>query len=216
MRSGTRTRNAGALADRENEIALPGGAATDAELLAACAGGQAEALGVLFDRHHRAVFRFVARLSGTDQRDVDDLTQLTFIRVGQSANSFSGRSSVRSWIFAIAGHVVRDHIRAEVRRRNLVQSAANGPRADPDRPDDAVEGVQALALFTSALAALSHDLRVAFVMCEIEDTPGKDAAVALGIPEGTLWRRLHEARRILMAAIREPVPGSKREANEHS
>jgi RNA polymerase sigma-70 factor (ECF subfamily) len=171
---------------------------------------------VLFDRHQRAVFRFVARLSGTDQRDLDDLTQLTFIRVGQSAGSFSGRSSVRSWIFAIASHVVRDHIRAEVRRRSLVQSAANSPRDETERPDHTFEGRQALAIFGSALAALSHDLRLTFVMCEIEDMPGKDVALALGIPEGTLWRRLHEARRILMAAIQEPLPGSKREAHEHS
>jgi RNA polymerase sigma-70 factor (ECF subfamily) len=189
---------------------------TDEELLAACASGQAEALGALFDRHQRAVSRFVARLSGTDQRDLDDLTQMTFLRVGQSAGSFSRRSSVRSWIFAIAGHVVRDHIRAEVRRRGLVQLAASAPRIPIERPDETLEGHQALALLGDALVALAHDLRVAFVMCELEDTPGKDAALALGIPEGTLWRRLHEARRILMAAIREPSSGSRREAHEKS
>jgi RNA polymerase sigma-70 factor (ECF subfamily) len=204
------------LADGGKRFALRGSAATDEALLGACAEGQAEALGVLFDRHQRAVFRFVARLSGTDQRDLDDLTQMTFIRVGQSAGSFSGRSSVRSWIFAIAGHIVRDHIRAEVRRRNLVRAAVSTPPADTEPPDSTLEGHQALALFSSALSALSHDLRVTFVMCEIEDMPGKDAALALGIPEGTLWRRLHEARRILMAAIREPLLGGKREAHENA
>ena len=204
------------MADDGKGIALRETAATDDQLLAACAGGQAEALGALFDRHQRAVFRFVARLSAADQRDLDDLTQLTFMRVGQSAGSFSGRSSVRSWIFAIAGHVVHDHIRAEVRRRNLTKSAATLPQADSERPDHSAEGRQALDLLGRALAGLSHDLRMTFVMCEIEDTPGKDAATALGIPEGTLWRRLHEARRILMAAVQEPLAGSKREAHEKS
>ena len=38
-------------------------------------------------------------------------------------------------------------------------------------------------------------------MCELEETPGKDAAEALGVPEGTLWRRLHEAREALRRAM---------------
>jgi RNA polymerase sigma-70 factor (ECF subfamily) len=204
------------VADGGKGLALRGDTASDEDLLAACAGGQGEALGALFDRHQRAVGRFIARLSGTDQRDLDDLTQLTFLRVGQAAGSFAGRSSVRSWIFAIAGHVVRDHIRSEVRRRNLARSAARAAPGDAERPDQSVEGRETLALLESALATLPHDLRVAFVMCELEDTPGKDAALALGIPEGTLWRRLHEARRSLMSAISDPSSGRKRESHDKS
>jgi DNA-directed RNA polymerase specialized sigma24 family protein len=44
-------------------------------------------------------------------------------------------------------------------------------------------------------------LRVVFVMCDVEQVAGVDAAVALGIPPGTVWRRLHDARTRMRAAL---------------
>jgi RNA polymerase sigma-70 factor (ECF subfamily) len=173
--------------------------------LAGCALGDAAALAMLFDRHHGAVCRFLARLSDPERGYLDDLAQATFIRVGQSAGTFAGRSSVRSWILAIAGHVARDHTRAEVRRRRLVVSASSEPQATSERPDQTAEGRETLVRFGAALAELPDEQRVAFVMCELEDVPGKDAAAALGVPEGTLWRRLHDARRSLMRAMATPT-----------
>ena len=49
--------------------------------------------------------------------------------------------------------------------------------------------------------ALPHDLRAAFVLCDLEEMPGVEAARALDVRAGTLWRRLHEARRALRAAL---------------
>jgi DNA-directed RNA polymerase specialized sigma24 family protein len=49
------------------------------------------------------------------------------------------------------------------------------------------------------VASLPHDLRVVYVMCDLEELPGVEVARALAVPEGTLWRRLHEARRCLRA-----------------
>ncbi len=185
---------------------------TDDQLVATVARGDGRALGALFDRHHRGVYRFVSRLCGADSGDVDDLVQNTFVRVSDAAGRFSAQSSVRSWIFAIASHVARDHIRAEIRRRKQVRSTDLQPPIVPERPDQGFEGREALARFRVALDGLSHDLRVVYVLCELEDTLGKDAALALGIPEGTLWRRLHEARQILRLAMREPSD-TKREAS---
>jgi RNA polymerase sigma-70 factor (ECF subfamily) len=185
---------------------------TDEQLVAMVARGDGRALGALFDRHHRGVYRFVSRLGGTDSGDLDDLVQNTFVRVGDAAGRFSGRSSVRSWIFAIASHVARDHVRAEIRRRKQVRGTDLPRPAGPERPDHGLEGREALARFRVALDGLTHDLRVAYILCELEDTPGKDAALALGIPEGTLWRRLHDVRQILRHAMSEPSD-TKREAS---
>ena len=57
-----------------------------------------------------------------------------------------------------------------------------------------------------ALDDLPHDLREAFVMCDLEEVAGVDVARALGVREGTLWRRLHEARRALRCALTEKAP----------
>jgi RNA polymerase sigma-70 factor (ECF subfamily) len=187
---------------------------TDEQLVAGVARGDGRALGALFDRHHRGVYRFISRLRGTDSDDVDDLVQNAFVRVGEAAGRFSAQSTVRSWIFAIASHVAHDHIRAEIRRRKQVREANLPPPAAVERPDQGFEGRETLARFRAALDGLSHDLRVAYVLCELEDTPGKDAALALGIPEGTLWRRLHDVRRILRHVMREPSDTKKEASND--
>jgi RNA polymerase sigma-70 factor (ECF subfamily) len=176
----------------------------DVDLVKAMARGDGRALGALFDRHHRGVYRFLGRFSGTDSGDLDDLVQNTFLRLADAAPRFAGQASVRSWILAIASHVAHDHIRAEIRRRKHVRSADVPSPGGPDRPDHGLEGREALARFRRAIDGMSHELRVAYVMCELEDTSGRDAASALGIPEGTLWRRLHDARQILLRAMSEP------------
>jgi DNA-directed RNA polymerase specialized sigma24 family protein len=41
---------------------------------------------------------------------------------------------------------------------------------------------------------------VAYVMCVIEGVAAEDAARALGVARGTIWRRVHHARQALRAA----------------
>jgi RNA polymerase sigma-70 factor (ECF subfamily) len=53
----------------------------------------------------------------------------------------------------------------------------------------------------AALARLPEPLRAAVVMIDVLEERGADAARALGIPEGTLWRRVHEARQALRRAL---------------
>ncbi|HEY0838958.1 MAG TPA: RNA polymerase sigma factor [Vulgatibacter sp.] len=183
-----------------------GGGPSDEALVAACAGGDRAALSTLFHRHSEALYRFLARLSGVQDRDLDDLVQATFVAVSRSAARFSGSSSVRTWIFGIAANLARKHVRSEVRGRSAHSSLETIPVAGPLQPDAAAEHRQALARIDAALEALPHDLKAVFVMCVIEGASGKDAAEALGVREGTLWRRLHEAR----TALREAVEGMRR------
>lgn len=174
---------------------------SDEALLAACVVGESVALGALFDRYHADVHRFLGRMSGTDERDLDDLVQTTFLQLQRSAAAFAGRSTVRSWILGVAANVVRRHVRAEVRRRTLAAGLQLEPAASSAPPDDAIQARQLLALISEAQRQLPHDLRVVFVMCDLEDVPGAEAARILGLREGTLWRRLHEARKALRAGL---------------
>jgi len=187
---------------------------SEEQLVEACGRGDGDALGELFDRHHQAVYRFLSRLAGPDRSDLDDLVQETFVRVARGANRFERRAAARSWIFAIAGHAAVDHIRTEARRRDLLRSSVIDLPAASERPDQRTEGREELARFRKALDKLPHDLRVTYVMCELEDTPGKDAAAVLGVPEGTIWRRLHDARRILREAMDDTSFPKKEATND--
>jgi RNA polymerase sigma factor (sigma-70 family) len=176
---------------------------TDGALVAACAVGDGAALGALFDRHSRAVYRFASRLSGVAAVDLDDLVSATFLEACRSARAFRGGSSARTWLFGIAVNVVRHHVRADVRRRDFLRDYRRLPLAEPgDRPDDAAERHQLLARLEAGLRGLPEDLQVAFVMCDVEEVSCAEAARALGWREGTVWKRLHRARKLLGSALR--------------
>lgn len=174
---------------------------SDEALIAACAVGERAALGALFDRHADAVYRFVSRAATTSASDADDLVQATFMQVWRSADRFGGKGSARSWILGIAANLIRHHARGEARRRAALDNLAHVPERRSNRPDDEVARRELVGRLGDALAKLPHDLRVAFVMCDLEQVAGVDAARALRVRPGTMWRRLHQARRKLRAAL---------------
>ncbi len=173
---------------------------SDEALVAACGVGEVAALGALFDRHRRTVQRFVARLVN-DERDVEDVVQQTFLEVHRSARRFAGRSAAKTWLLGIAANVVRHHVRGDLRRRAATQRFGAELRSAGDRPDHELVHRNLLARVAGALHALPHDQREVFVMCDLEHVSGREAALALGVREGTLWWRLAEARRALRVAL---------------
>ncbi len=167
---------------------------TDEGLVAACATADRAARALLFERHVEAVHRFVARMRGSDPDAVEDLVQATFMTAFQSAVNFRG-GQVRSWLFGIAVNLVRNYARGEIRRKQALRVAAEVPPAR-DTADPAL-----VARLPDAIAALPDDLRAALVLVDLEGQKGSDAAATLGIPDGTLWRRVFHARQALRAAL---------------
>ena len=172
-------------------------------LITACADGDMSALGALFSRYKSDLYGFLSRISGTDDAELDDLVQNTFLQVRKSAARFRGTSSVKSWIFAIGVNVTKNHIRSSVRRKAAYHVfGETAPQATDGRViDEDIARKEMLAALSAAIGELSFKLRVVFVMCDIEGVPGVEAARTLGIREGTLWRRLHDARKKLARSI---------------
>jgi len=176
---------------------------SDEAVLAACGTGDAHALGALFDRFHEAVYRFAARLPVTDDLARDDLVQATFLEIRRAARSFRGTSSVKTWILGVAANIARHTLRAERRRRVHQARYLEQIAGAPEAIDAQVERRKLLAQVAEALATLPSDQQIAFILCDLEQLPGVEVARVLEIPEGTLWRRLHTARKAMRAAIQK-------------
>lgn len=176
---------------------------SDEALLAACATGEQAALAALFDRHHRTVLRFVARAYGVDGASADDVLQVVFLEIYNHAARFEGRSAPLSWMLGIAANVTRKHLRSAGRRARLVVAyGSDGTQSQtPAEPDRALERRERVARLQAAVDALPEALREAFVLCDAEGVSGVEAARILNLKEGTLYRRLHDARRRLRAAL---------------
>jgi RNA polymerase sigma-70 factor (ECF subfamily) len=174
---------------------------TDGELVAAIAGGDLDALGELFDRHHAAVRRLAVRL-GASEADADDLVQATFLEVVRAANGYDREHSVRTWLLGVTAMMMRRHRRSLARLAARLTTWASLPTSDgPATPDATFESEQAARRFDRAFRALSDKKREAFALVVLEGLSGEDAAAALGVPVNTIWTRLHHARRELKAAL---------------
>lgn len=176
---------------------------SDAALLAGCAAREPSALDALYERHHAALYRFLSRLVGRSCPDLDDLAQMVFLSAWQSASRFRGDSAVQTWLFGIAANLARKHHRSEKRRWNAFQLFSERPRDPVAAPESKVMQRQLIDRMARAIEALPHHLKVVYVMCEIEEVSGVEAAKVLGLRPGTLWRRLHDARKALRAALGE-------------
>src|SRR5262249_26671491 len=159
--------------------------------------------GALFDRFHVAVYRFAARLPTTDEAARDDLVQATFLEVRRTAKKFRATSSVKTWLLGVASNLARHQLRGEQRRRARQARFLEGLPAAEGAPEDALDRRRLLGRIADALATLPYDQQVAFILCDLEQLPGAEIARALAIPEGTLWRRLHHARKAVRAAVEE-------------
>jgi len=82
----------------------------EAQLLARCRRGDADAWDELFDRHYAAAGRFVFQLASDFSReDVEEVCQEVFLSVIRNLNSFHGESQFQTWLFRIAANKARDY-----------------------------------------------------------------------------------------------------------
>ena len=189
-----------------SEPRLPQVTLTDEALVAACGLGDSAALRTLFRRHESAVTRFVGRLLGPDSAEVDDIVQQTFLAAWHGAKRFRARASVRSWLFGIAANHTRQLLKKRRRRADLNDRFTAPSPVPAPTGEEYARTRQAVDRLARALDALPPNLKIAFVLCDIENFSGTEAARMLRVRPGTLWRRLHEARRALRSAVKENDP----------
>jgi RNA polymerase sigma-70 factor (ECF subfamily) len=143
------------------------------------------------------VWRLCAALG--DPQSADDLTQETFLRAFGGLHRFEGRSSLRTWLLAIARRVCADAVRSRRRRRlTLVRDDVElETLAGGDDADRVGEGV----VVTDLLARLDADRREAFVLTQLLGLPYAEAAQVVDCPVGTIRSRVARARADLIEAL---------------
>jgi RNA polymerase sigma-70 factor (ECF subfamily) len=171
---------------------------SDADIFRKLAGGEIGALGELYDRYREPIRRFVARAT-SDADDVDDLVHATFLAAAKSASRYDGRPSCRPWLVGIAAQLLRRR-RQSFGHLFAVLSSLRGIRATATDPRPAL---QAGADVEQALGRISEVKRIALLLAEVEGLSCAEIAAVLDVPIGTVWTRLHSARREMRRALEE-------------
>ncbi|MBW2461573.1 MAG: sigma-70 family RNA polymerase sigma factor [Deltaproteobacteria bacterium] len=151
-----------------------------------------EALGELLEALEPNVRGLCFRLTAS-HADAEDATQDTLLGIYRGMAHFRGESRVSTWAYRIA---VRSATKVRARQRK---------HAATDEPVEDLAGAPAPEVFERdlrrALASLSVTHATVLGLFALDGMSHQEIAEVLNVPEGTIWSRLHTARRKLALAI---------------
>ena len=184
--------------------AWPGPAATpetfsDEALVIRIANGDQLAMRWLFARHQVPLYRWLQRLVN-DAALAEDVLSEVFLDVWRQAASFEGRSSVSTWLIAIARHKA---LSARRRRKDAELDNEIAVRlVDPaDDPEVAVEKKNQADLLRRGLENLSPAHREVLDLVYYHGKSVKAVADVLGVNEATVKTRMFYARKKLAELV---------------
>jgi RNA polymerase sigma-70 factor (ECF subfamily) len=156
----------------------------------------------LHDEHAAALWAFAVRLTGGDRAAAEDVVQETLLRAWKQTDNpvFADEHSAaaRSWLYTVARRIVIDEWRARsVRPERLVADVPEIGTADH------AEHLVEARLIADALGRLSIEHRAVLVEMYYKRSSVREAAITLGIAEGTVKSRTHYALRAFKLAMAE-------------
>ena len=143
-----------------------------------------------------------------------DLVQETLL--GAWKANYSGDSSERTWLIGILKHKIIDHIRKQIRERELISELKNDPSSDyfdasgswletqhnlHDMPEHRAQNNQLQFQLSECLATLSGQQRTIFVLREVNGESSADICQTYGIEPSNLHVIMHRARLALCKCL---------------
>lgn len=220
-----------------SQVAEPGSRARslapaqEAALLAALRSGDEAAFVTLVDAHSPAMLR-VARVHVRSAAVAEEVVQEAWLAVLRSLDRFEGRSSLRTWLFAVLANCARKRAAREGRstpfadlRRELAEPGPDEERFFPpdhprwagawstavrtrdDLPEERLLSAETLAAAREAVRTLPELQRACFALRDVEGWSGPEVARELGISEANQRVLLHRARAKVRLALERHLDG---------
>jgi RNA polymerase sigma-70 factor (ECF subfamily) len=142
------------------------------------------------------VFRTVYRLVGPS--DAEDVTQQVYMQVFRQLDRFSAQSAFSTWLYRVTVNEALQHLRSR-----------RGPRSDSlnwepeDREPDRERRFEDREILDHALSRIDAELRIVFVLREVDGLSYEQIATTLELPMGTVASRLSRAREELQDQLRQ-------------
>ena len=174
--------------------------ASDDDLVRRIASGDTLAMRVLFSRHQMKVHRFVLRLV-RDESVAEDMISEVFLDVWRQANRFEGRSSVVTWLLAMARNKAWSALRKR-REASMEEGVAEAIEDEADDPEVQVQKQDKGAAIRRCLEMLTNEHREVIDLVYYHETSVEEVAFIIGIPENTVKTRLFHARKKLSELLK--------------
>ena len=168
------------------------------------AGDKAE-FARLVDAYSAQIYRLGLKMLGNEQ-DAEDVLQNTFLSAMTHLSSFEGRSSISTWLYRIASNEALMHLRRGKKKVSIEDLQPENSDDDflPEifvdwsiLPENELLAGEGKVTLDEAIKKLPENLRMVFVLRDIEDVSIKDTAEILNLTETNVKTRLLRARMFL-------------------
>jgi len=167
----------------------------DATLIQAALAGTVEAFGPLVTRYQAGVYALALSMV-RDPASAEDVTQEAFLAAYKRLSELRDPALFAPWLRRIAANAARTWLRRHARGEVLGDMNQNLAAEGADR-----RGLH--GEIAEILASLPEKKRQVAILCYLDGVSRKEAARFLGVPEATLRKRLHDAKRLLQKRIVE-------------
>ncbi len=180
---------------------------TEISLEKLIAGDRAE-FARLVDVYSGSIYRLGLKMLGSPQ-DAEDVLQNTFMNALTHLSSFEGRSSLATWLYRIATNEALMLIRKRKPEISIEQETPEGegesiedikPAVFADwsgLPEDELLSMEGKDILDTAIQGLPENLRLVFILRDIEGLSIKETAETLSLTETNVKTRLLRARMYL-------------------
>lgn len=170
---------------------------TDEQIMKAVKGGDLQQASLLFDRYHKRLFNFLARMC-MDRALAEDLTQNVFLRMIKYRNSYREGARFQSWIYQVSRNVFSDHYQSvKNKKADFVDVEKMSDRV-ADQNESAEMDEQEKLLHRS-MALLNDEQRELLVLTRFEHMKYEEVAVLMDTTVANIKVKVHRA----IAKLRE-------------
>lgn len=164
---------------------------TDEQIMEAVKNGDLQQASVLFDRFHKRIFNFLARMA-TDRDTAEDLTQNVFLRMLKYRHSYKPEMKFQAWIYQMARNAFADHYQKQKQRMPVKMEVEKLTDHLPD-PMDALEQEENEKRLIRALAQLPDDYRELLVLTRFQHLKYEEVAGFLDMTVANVKVKVHRA-----------------------
>jgi RNA polymerase sigma-70 factor (ECF subfamily) len=178
---------------------------TDAALWQRAAAGDTAAFGTIFERHSTTVYNYCFRRTG-DWSQAEELTAIVFLEAWRRRTQVVlERDEAIPWLLGVATNVLRNLRRTQRRHRAALDRLPRERVADfAGDVDERLDDERQMRAALRALEKLPRRDQDVLALCAWEGLTYEEAALALGVPVGTVRSRLSRARARLRELSRNP------------
>jgi RNA polymerase sigma-70 factor (ECF subfamily) len=160
------------------------------------------ALTVLMECYGDEIYRHCRQVVGNDDLAAD-VQQTVFVQAYRDLARFAGRSSFRTWLYAIARNRCLDALKAQKRRRFRFRLGTESEDRPDPRPDvrAQLQSQSEARAIDRALESLKPEVRIAVLLRYREDMSYEEMAEVCGERAATLQARVKRAMPKLKQAL---------------